>query len=478
MEKVMEFSNEEKSLIWERFVSPANGTESEAQHFIETSEKFGLDPLLGDIVFQKYNTKNGPKTQFITTRDGLLRVATHQPDYRGAPNANVVREGDIFKFMPSEGKVHHEFGQKRGQILGAYAVMKHKRFDPVAVFVDFPEYYQANSGQINNKHGYANVWDKHPSAMIQKVAESFVLRRQFPLGGLYTQEEMSLQEENQQNETPNVATNGNNQPVSNPLMNENDGSTQPINSGEASNNHEEPIQSPETGNQGVQAQTGNNDSSTDKANTKTDSTISVRVVSYEPGVSPKNVPYGKLFVVRKTNNKDMLILVKDNKEAMDELENITEGQTLTLNVIMENDFYFLKEILATPPVEQNAEQTDVQNTNENTEVKNEADDSEQQGEQTNAVNQQEPKEEKQVQQNNNMNLYVLATKKVGQMPNGEAFAKLNVKQQNGAAQTVLAQGNEAVNEVSNLAEGEQFTMETRSENGFIFFVTLGEKNAS
>ena len=33
-----------------------------------------------------------------------------------------------------------------------------------------------------------------PSAMIQKIAEVFVLRRQFPLGGLYTREEMSLEE--------------------------------------------------------------------------------------------------------------------------------------------------------------------------------------------------------------------------------------------------------------------------------------------
>ena len=171
MEKVLTFTNEQKSLIWNRFVQPANGTQEEANHFIEVCETFGLNPLLGDIVFQRYETKNGPNTSFITTRDGLLRVATTQDGYVGPPNANVVREGDTFEFIPSEGSVRHEFGQKRGPILGAYAVMHHKRFRPVAVFVDFQEYFQANSGELNSKYGNKNTWDKMPSAMIQKIAE-------------------------------------------------------------------------------------------------------------------------------------------------------------------------------------------------------------------------------------------------------------------------------------------------------------------
>src|SRR5690625_3102432 len=143
MEKMLTLSNEEKSLIWSRFIQPANGTQDEAQHFIQVCERFGLNPLLGDIVFQRYETRNGARTQFITTRDGLLRVATTQPDYVGPPNANVVKEGDDFEFIPSEGTVRHKFGSKRGEILGAYAIMQHKKHNPVAVFVDFQEYYRS-----------------------------------------------------------------------------------------------------------------------------------------------------------------------------------------------------------------------------------------------------------------------------------------------------------------------------------------------
>lgn len=193
MTKLIEFTTEQKNLIWQRFVKPSGGTEEEAKHFIEVSETFGLNPLLNDIVFQRFNTKQGPRVNFITTRDGLLRVASNQQGYVGAPNANVVRQGDEFEFIPSKGEVYHKFGEERSEILGAYAVMHHEKFRPVAVFVDFEEYYQANSGLANGR--YANVWDSMPSAMIIKIAEVFVLRRQFPLGGLYTREEMSLEEE-------------------------------------------------------------------------------------------------------------------------------------------------------------------------------------------------------------------------------------------------------------------------------------------
>lgn len=187
--KVLSFSNKQKNLIYKRFVQPQNGTIEECEQFIEICETFGLNPLLNDIVFQKFNKR----VNFITTRDGLLRVATRQKGYVGAPVANVVKEGDEFEFIPSEGKVYHKFGTKRGKILGAYAVMQHAVFKPVAVFVDFEEYYNANSGL--KKGGKPNAWDSMPSAMIQKVAEVFVLRRQFPLGGLYTREEMAIQDD-------------------------------------------------------------------------------------------------------------------------------------------------------------------------------------------------------------------------------------------------------------------------------------------
>jgi hypothetical protein len=66
--------------------------------------------------------------------------------------------------------------------------VNHKKFESVSVFVDYQEYAAANMNPP--------VWRSMPSAMIQKVAEVFVLRRQFPLSGLYTLEELVDEENN------------------------------------------------------------------------------------------------------------------------------------------------------------------------------------------------------------------------------------------------------------------------------------------
>lgn len=189
-EKVITFTQEEKSLIFNRFVAPVNGSTEEALHFISYCETLGLNPLLGDIVFQKFETKQGPRTTFVTTRDGLMRVAARDENYVGPPISNVVREGDQFEFLPAEGAVIHKFGQKRGRILGAYAVLYHKQYRPYACWADFAEYFTANA---KSQNGRSYIWDQYPSIMIGKVAESFALKRQFPIvGGLTTEEEMGL----------------------------------------------------------------------------------------------------------------------------------------------------------------------------------------------------------------------------------------------------------------------------------------------
>lgn len=244
MEKPLTFSTEQKKLIWTRFVEPQNGTKAESDQFIEVCETFGLNPLVNDIVFQKY----GNRVNFITTRDGLLRVASRQEGYVGAPIANVVKEGDEFEFIPSKGEVFHKFGQKRGAILGAYAVMHHAKFKPVAVFVDFDEYFNANSSL--KRGGKGNVWDTMPSAMIVKIAEVFVLRRQFPLGGLYTREEMAIDDQAMQDDL--VQSNGKNSPVpqtsDNPFS-QNTNSNQSTTGQEQGNNQSESFLSKEQANE-------------------------------------------------------------------------------------------------------------------------------------------------------------------------------------------------------------------------------------
>jgi len=322
MKKVLSFSQEQKSLIWKRFVQPEGGTEDEAKHFIEVCEMFGLNPLLNDIVFQRYETRQGPRTNFITTRDGLIRIASMHPDYVGAPVSNVVREGDEFEFLPSEGNVKHKFGKKRGGIIGAYAILKHRRFHPVSVFVDFEEYFKANA---RSQGGTSPIWDKMPSAMIQKVAEVFVLRRQFPLGGLYTAEEMGLDNIGIEN---GGAAGDTHNPVTQPIQ-----SVTPQPAEEQEKEEREKIELKKEEEEFSSGETPSN-----KQGEKT-----YVLVDRNTGTSPSGIPYAKVKVKDTSNDETLLVLAK-GEEGVQLVEQIPEDQPFHMEVREENGFKFLESV--------------------------------------------------------------------------------------------------------------------------------------
>jgi hypothetical protein len=90
-----------------------------------------------------------------------------------------VYEGDEFEIDTVNQTVTHKQRGKRGDILGAWAAAYRKDRDPVVWFAPIDEYEQ-------NK----DVWKKYRSAMILKVAETFVLRRQFEVYGFSGEEEL------------------------------------------------------------------------------------------------------------------------------------------------------------------------------------------------------------------------------------------------------------------------------------------------
>lgn len=196
MEKALEFSEEQKSLIWRTKVQPKMGTADDALMFMEVCEQYGLNPLLNDIVFNRYESQNGPVVNFIVSRDGYLKAAMRDVNFVKCVSA-VIKEGDEFS-MDIEGNVHHKFGKSRGKIIGAWAYAEHKIRGKLPVVVDFNEYFKANAKSQNGK---SPVWDKMPSMMIQKTAEIAALRRQFPLGGIVVAEEIGI-EFNEANNNP------------------------------------------------------------------------------------------------------------------------------------------------------------------------------------------------------------------------------------------------------------------------------------
>lgn len=184
-----------------------NSTDDELQMFLYLAQRYGLDPFQKEIWFIK-RAKKDANGQYdyqnadgiiMTSRDGYLKIAQNDPDYDGIKSF-VVKEGDHFEIDAMTDQISHKFGMKRGGIIGAWAIAYHKKRKPVIAFVDFKEYNDSRS----------NIWQKYPSAMIQKVAEVFVLKRQFSINGLVTQEEIGTSpidvtprlEEHQQDRLP------------------------------------------------------------------------------------------------------------------------------------------------------------------------------------------------------------------------------------------------------------------------------------
>ncbi|MHB1418052.1 MAG: recombinase RecT [Bacillota bacterium] len=159
-----------------------DATEAELAQYVWRAKVYGLDPLLGELVYQKYKSKDGPsKVAFITTRDGYLKVAQMETNFMGLKSV-TVKEGDLFDIDFQTGAIQYKPLAKPGaRILGAVAVAFHKLKIPVVIWAPFDEYYSANAS--------SKTWQKYPSAMVMKVAEVGALRRQFNISGLVAQEE-------------------------------------------------------------------------------------------------------------------------------------------------------------------------------------------------------------------------------------------------------------------------------------------------
>lgn len=171
---LQQFSPEKIDLI--RNTVAKGTTNDELEMFLYLAGQYGLDPFKKEIWCIKYD-KNAAAT-IMTSRDGYLKIAMSDSEYDGVKSF-VVCEGDEFSIDAMTDQITHKFGTKRGKIVGAWAIAYHRSRRPQIAFVPFDEYNQGTS-----------IWKKYPSAMIQKVAEAFVLKRQFSINGLVAQEEM------------------------------------------------------------------------------------------------------------------------------------------------------------------------------------------------------------------------------------------------------------------------------------------------
>ncbi len=111
----------------------------------------------------------------LTGRDSYIVCAQRRQDYEGFIS-QVVCENDDFEMDAATNTViKHTYKGSRGAVLGAYAIGYRKGCKPAHFYAPFEQY---------NKPGNP-AWKTYPFAMILTKAESNMMRRQFPIDGLF-----------------------------------------------------------------------------------------------------------------------------------------------------------------------------------------------------------------------------------------------------------------------------------------------------
>ena len=167
------FTNEELDLI--KATVAKDATDAELKLFLYTAAIRGLNPLTRQIHFVKRRVKQGDgwKEQgtIQTGIDGFRLIAERTGKY--VPGSKPT----IFEYDKGSLNKATVFGIK---VMGGQAF----EFSATAKFSEYAQYF---NGQLGT------MWKKMPETMLEKCAESKLLRRGFPeeLSGLYTHEEMA-----------------------------------------------------------------------------------------------------------------------------------------------------------------------------------------------------------------------------------------------------------------------------------------------
>lgn len=153
-----------------------NCSDDEFSMFAHLAKTYNLDPFAKEI----WCIKMGSNVTIMASRDGYLKIAQSDPNFEGI-QSGAVYAGDDFEFDVANSTIKHKMtSDGDAKVVGAWAICYHKERKPSIAYVRFSEYNKKTS----------NIWTQYPSAMITKVAEVIVLKKQFGINGLLTQEEM------------------------------------------------------------------------------------------------------------------------------------------------------------------------------------------------------------------------------------------------------------------------------------------------
>lgn len=158
-----------------------NTTMTELAYFLNVARSVGLNPFNKEIWCYKDHKNN---LIIFTGRDGFLKKAQENPEYGGI-RSSEVKMNDEFEIDIANNKIVHKITNptKRGDIVGAYAIVFRKNGEPTVTFVEFSRYVKTN--------GFS-PWKSHPEDMIKKVAELKALKLAFGIANIQTEEDFDI----------------------------------------------------------------------------------------------------------------------------------------------------------------------------------------------------------------------------------------------------------------------------------------------
>lgn len=177
------WNDESKLKEIRRMASPsAPLTDMEFSFMVELGRATQLNPFRREIWAVKY--KQGVPAQIFIGRDGYVLGAQRQPDYE-YHQVNSVYSNDEF-YMDESGIKHKAKLIDRGELIGAYCIVKRKNASKPTYSVVTMEEYNTNQ----------SLWKTKPETMLKKVAEAQGVRQSFKevFRGTYSDAELPQEE--------------------------------------------------------------------------------------------------------------------------------------------------------------------------------------------------------------------------------------------------------------------------------------------
>jgi hypothetical protein len=174
-------------------------SDSEVAAAVELATRYDLDPFAKEIWGAK--SKTG-QLLIMVGRDGLRKIAQRNGLHI---DGDVIHEHDEFRQVRTPDgarSVHHEYGTKRGKVIGAWAEVREG--GPGGTVLGYFMASMREYRPTNEKILQYSPWGKQESVMILAAAERQAIRQATPLGGLLVEGEKEVIDDRAEGRRPVV----------------------------------------------------------------------------------------------------------------------------------------------------------------------------------------------------------------------------------------------------------------------------------